>query len=100
MVSTQTSHGHASIANTGLFGDAYANFKMLGVIVYPALYCLVFKVWENLSKKETAFQAVSIGFVIIWNAINLSFSTWLLSGGVIVFCLLTVINNKLQLRVK
>ena len=99
LVTSQVQSGRAAIANTGLVGDAYANFKMVGILLYPILYCLVFKIWEVLTRKDTPFLAVSIGFVIIWNAISLSFFTWLLSGGVIVFCLLIIAKNKVRMRI-
>ena len=73
------------VANTGLFGDAYANFKWFGVITYPFLYSAILRKWQTICDDHVDMVSVSLGFIMIWNAINLSFFTWLLTGGVLIF---------------
>lgn len=87
--------GSNAIANTGLFGDAYANFKIFGVIVYPLIISYVLRIWQKESYTVSTFYAVSLGFVIIWNSINLSLFTWLLTGGVIIFVLITKLSKRI-----
>ena len=78
-----------AIANTGMYGDAYANFKMGGVVVYPVIYTAVLYLWQKLTNSEVSAYSIAIGFIMIWNTMNLSFFTWLLTGGVIVFMAIT-----------
>ncbi|OAK67634.1 hypothetical protein [Lederbergia galactosidilytica] len=42
-------YGREFSANTGLFGDAYAIFKILGVILFPILLALLFKLMDQLT---------------------------------------------------
>ncbi|MFL0247337.1 O-antigen polymerase [Candidatus Clostridium stratigraminis] len=70
-------------ANNGLLGDAYLNFKFLGVILYPFLYTLVFEGLRNILRKYDYKTNYIIILILIWGCLNTSFFTWLLTGGVI-----------------
>ena len=85
---TVTEYGEA-VANTGMFGDAYANFKIFGVIIYPIIYAFIIKQWEKINKNRVDAFSLSVGFIMIWNAINISFFTWLLTGGVLIYFIIT-----------
>ncbi|MBO5206921.1 MAG: oligosaccharide repeat unit polymerase [Clostridia bacterium] len=91
LVSTTVTEYGEAVANTGMFGDAYANFKIFGVIVYPIIYTFILKQWEKINKNHVDSFSLSIGFIMIWNAINISFFTWLLTGGVLVYFIITVL---------
>jgi hypothetical protein len=83
-------------ANVGLLGDAYANFKILGVFIYPFMYISIFTVLKNIVNRydyRTKYIVVSI---LIWTALNTSFFTWLLTGGVIILCLIYFVNNLIK----
>lgn len=89
LVSTTVTEYGEAVANTGMFGDAYANFKIFGVIIYPIIYAFVIKQWEKINKNRVCVFSLSVGFIMIWNAINISFFTWLLTGGVLIYFIIT-----------
>lgn len=70
-------------ANNGLWGDAYRNFGIIGILIYPFFIsrCLA-SVARSVNHKSLRFQIIIV-FLAIWNAVNLSFFTWLITGGVI-----------------
>ncbi|QLY79104.1 O-antigen polymerase [Clostridium intestinale] len=82
----------ASRANNGLLGDAYANFKILGILIYPFMYSLIFKILQSILRNYNYKTNYFITFILIWNSMNSSFFTWLLTGGVIVVCLIYHFN--------
>jgi oligosaccharide repeat unit polymerase len=81
-------------AVNGLFGDAFANFGYLGVLVYPILLAFAMYILMYLLKSYPDYRyAYSIIFIVVWNSINTSFFTWLLTGGVLLFYLILFINK-------
>ncbi len=75
-------------SNNGLWGDAYRNFGVVGIILYPIVIAKIVDIIRySFRRNELAFT-VFILFAMIWNSINVSFFTWLLSGGVIIVLLL------------
>lgn len=79
-------------ANTGLIGDAYANFQFIGLIFYPILISLVIKLISISIIDKTNYFKFVIVFTLVWGIVNFSFFTWLLSGGVLLY--LVIINLK------
>ncbi|TJX13640.1 hypothetical protein E9840_08570 [Tissierella creatinini] len=77
--------GNKSNANNGLLGDAYANFKFLGVLIYPFAIAIVFKILEKFLVNFNKVTRISIITILFWNCLNSSYFTWLLSGGVILY---------------
>ena len=74
----------SSRANNGLWGDAYRNFGIFGIIIYPFLISWVFRIVEiNLREYPIRF-VIYVFFLIIWTSVNASFFTWLLTGGVLI----------------
>ncbi len=93
--------GGDSNANNGLIGDAFANFLYLGLIVYPFLINFVFFKIYYIFSKFNIFFMFSFIFILIWNLLNASFFTWLLSFGVLSFYFLfsiLILLKKLGLR--
>lgn len=77
-------------SNNGLWGDAFRNFGLIGMFVYPVVITYILDiVRKNFDNYEPRF-AVFVIFALIWNSVNVSFFTWLLTGGVIV---ILVINR-------
>lgn len=71
-------------ANNGLWGDAFRNFGIIGILVYPLLISKVLAcVMRTVIHKSLRFQIV-VAFLTIWNAVNVSFFTWLITGGIVV----------------
>lgn len=78
----------SSRANNGLFGDAYRNFGIVGIIVYPFLISKVINIIERNCRYESITLRYYIMFILIWGSMNTSFFTWLLTGGIIVLYIL------------
>jgi len=83
-----------SNSTNGFIGDAYANFKIFGILFYPVIISIVIKIISELYNKIDVRFFVSIFMIIIWVSINASFFTWLLSGGVIMIMLLSFFLKK------
>lgn len=87
-----------SRANNGLWGDAYANFAFLGLVIYPILMGIIMRYLKSsLSGLDKRF-AISLSFILLWSAVNSSFFTWLLSDGVIITIILARMIDRCQLR--
>lgn len=85
-------------ANNGMFGDAYGNFKVFGIIFYPYIMSLLFKFIGYSLENEDQRVVISILLVLIWNLINASLFAWILSGGVIIFLMITKLGKKSRLN--
>lgn len=85
-------------ANNGLLGDAYSNFKIFGVILYPCLYAFVFKMLQAVLYKYDYKTNYIIILILIWATMNASFFTWILTGGVLVVWLIYAFNTKISQR--
>ncbi|EKN62760.1 O-antigen ligase [Schinkia azotoformans] len=84
-------------ANNGMFGDAYANFKTIGILIYPIVLSVIFKILDSFTRDRDTRVVISILLILIWNLINASFFMWLLSGGVVIFLLLFYFDRKRNL---
>ena len=75
-------------ANNGLWGDAFRNFGIAGILIYPFFISRVLaSIARSVKHKRFRFQIIVI-FQAIWNAVNVSFFTWLVTGGIIVLLIL------------
>lgn len=75
----------AANANNGMFGDAYSNFKIFGVILYPFLIAFIFKILTNIFRNEDMAVSANILLILVWSLINTSFFTWLITGGAFIY---------------
>ena len=81
-------------ANNGLFSDAYTNLGYLGIIIYPLIYAIFFRFCETISR-GTNKKFVMFAVIIIVNALNsTTFTTTLLTHGLLIVCLLLYIFPK------
>lgn len=80
-------------ANNGLWGDAFRNFGVIGIIVYPFLIAKMFNIVEINSRHMKPSLRLFALFMILWSSINTSFFTWLLTGGVFVIIILEKIDR-------
>lgn len=78
-------------ANNGLFGDAYSNFKEAGILIYPFLIASTIKILESLGKNVNKGIVIGALLCLVWGAVNVSFFTWLVTGGVILTYVLIII---------
>lgn len=91
----QISHTYMEAAyyhnmTNGFIGDAYANFGILGIVIYPVLIGVTFWILKRSSNNNDDFMSLII-FLLIWSLINTSFFTWLMTGGYLMFiCILNL----------
>lgn len=75
-------------ANNGLFSDAYMNFGILGVLIFPVIIVLILKALDGatkgLSQRILFIVTSSTSFVFL----GLPFTTALLSAGIVVLIIL------------
>lgn len=83
-------------ANNGLWGDAYANFGFLGLLIYPGLLGLVIHGYRKAMEGYDERLSVAVLFSLLWTAISNSLFTWLLTGGVFVVVLISRVGRKAQ----
>lgn len=79
---------NSSRSNNGLWGDAFRNFGFLGMIIYPVLFGKIFRMIAGNGKYQNKDLQIFTMFLMLWNSVNISFFTWLLTGGVIVIIIL------------
>ena len=85
-------------SNNGLWGDAFRNFGLLGTIIYPVLIGKILDVIRiSLNRLNLKFQ-IFVMFLMVWNSVNISFFTWLLTGGVIIVYVLNSFFAKEDLK--
>lgn len=78
----------SSRSNNGLYGDAYRNFGLVGIIIYPLLIAKTFSIMERNSRNEDPYLRYYLMIILAWGTVNTSFFTWLLTGGVILLFIL------------
>ena len=91
----------SSRANNGLWGDAFRNFGLVGILIYPFFIGQIFRVIEVNCRGQEYKLRVFIMFLVLWSSINTSFFTWLLTGGVIIIVLMAktdITNDRIFVR--
>ncbi len=81
-------------SNNGLWGDAFRNFGFIGMIIYPLAIAKVLDIVRYSVKSHNLRFQIFVLFLMIWNSVNVSFFTWLLTGGVIIVILLAKFFKK------
>jgi len=91
---SQFYYGREFSANTGLFGDAYAIFKFSGVIIFPLILALLFKLLDNFTSNIE--QKAIIGVVLAQTLVltNSSIIAILVGHGFIFMLLMFLIMPK------
>ena len=84
----------SSRANNGLWGDAFRNFGFLGMLIYPFMIAKIINIVETNARNQDMHLKIFVVFLMIWGSVNVSFFTWLITGGVVVIVLLQKIYKK------
>jgi hypothetical protein len=84
----------SSRANNGLWGDAYKNFGIFGIIFYPFLIGGALHLVEKNFRLQPIGLVVFIFFMFIWTSVNTSYFTWLVTGGVFIIIILAKFYGK------
>ena len=84
-------YGNSTNANTGLCGDAFANFGWVSLLFYPLLIILTFKILERLMDQVDQRLVFAVCFTVSYTFLSGSYFTNLLTNGFIILCLLMAI---------
>ena len=88
LIGYYTTGNVATNSNTGLCGDAFANFGWLSLIVYPVFYYILFRAIDKYSFGIPKAMYPILWLVLSISFLNGSFFTVLLNGGVLILILL------------
>lgn len=70
-----------SHCNTGLWGDAYANFGVAGVLLFSLFFILLMLLMEEMTNDIPANIVFPIAVMLVYNLNDAAMFTWLLGGG-------------------
>lgn len=84
-------HAAENNANTGLCGDAFANFGWLGAVIYPLLIVLLVKLMEEYLRNVEYRVRILVVFLLSYMFISGSFFKLLLTNGILVLLVLLMI---------
>jgi hypothetical protein len=70
-----------------MIGDAFVNFRWLGLIIYPILFAVAFRIFDACSKKIDRRILITASVIITINFVNSSFFTVLLTHSFLFICL-------------
>lgn len=76
-----------SYANNGLFSDAYANFGIVGVILYPILLVMALKMLDKCSKNLSVGICIGVIFTVSYSFLSTFYFTVMLTHGFIICCI-------------
>lgn len=76
-----------SYANNGLFSDAFANFGVFGVILYPILLVLALKMLDKCSKNLSVNICIGVIFTAAYAFLSTFYFTVMLTHGFIISCI-------------
>lgn len=79
----QVVYGRTANANTGLCGDAFANFGWLSLMAYPLVLIITFKLLERYSHNLDGKMKILIAVLLAYTFISGSYFTNLWTNGII-----------------
>lgn len=83
-----------SRANNGLWGDAYGNFGIVGMLVYPFMLCYIMSLLKRSMRGMDPRLVTSIVILALWISVNSSFFVWLITGGVLLLLFINEVTVK------
>ncbi len=92
--------GNYNNLNNGLFSDAYANFGIIGLMVYPIIIIIIILVISKVMRRyDSSFKnALMITFLI--NMVSTPLMQNFLTGGLMVaICLIIMLNDTCPIRI-
>lgn len=91
--------GNYNNLNNGVFSDAYANFGIVGVVIYPILFVYAIYLFEkSLKDIKTSYKYLILCWLLLY-CMSTGFFQWLMSGGFIVAIILLRIYKKYRIRI-
>lgn len=91
--------GNYNNFNNGVFSDAYANFGVLGVVIYPILFVISILIFErSLRTVNQAYKYLILCWLLFY-CMSIGYFQWLNSGGFFVAIILLKIYKKYRIRI-
>lgn len=91
--------GNYNNFNNGVFSDAYANFGIVGVIMYPILFVVTLQTLGNILKKYQECYIYLIFSLLLLYCMSIGYFQWLLSGGVIFSIFALALYDKVKFKI-
>ena len=91
--------GDVNNFNNGVFSDAFANFGIIGVFLYPILFVISLQLYDNLLGKVKASYKYMILCWLLLYCMSIGYFQWLISGGFVVALIMLKLYRKYRLRV-
>ena len=90
--------GNYNNLNNGVFSDAYANFGVVGVVIYPILFVgAIFLFEKTLKDIKDSYKYLILCWLLMYS-MSIGFFQWLMSGGFIVAIIMLKIYKKYKIR--
>lgn len=77
-----------TFANNGLFSDAYLNFGTIGVVLFPMILIMFFKLIDSLSRSLDQHLMFVPVFIISIVLLSAAFTTSLLTNGLLILAMM------------
>lgn len=92
------STGNANNFNNGVFSDAYANFGVVGVILFPLLFVLSIRFFEMiLMEIDESYKYLILCWLLLY-CMSIGYFQWLLSGGFIASIIFMQLYRKSRIK--
>jgi hypothetical protein len=101
LISTQY-YPRSSHANANIWADAYANFGIAGIFIFPTLLRIVLHGVDNIAEGKDAYLVYALLAMTLFNLTNCAFFTTLLTHGMLlsIFLMIFIPKTKTQLSSK
>ena len=77
-----------------MWGDAYGNFGIVGMLVYPFMLCYIMSLLKRSMRGMDPRLVTSIVILALWISVNSSFFVWLITGGVLLLLFINEVTVK------
>lgn len=92
------STGNTNNFNNGVFSDAYANFGVVGVILFPILFVLSIRIFEKvLMEIDESYKYLILCWLLLY-CMSIGYFQWLLSGGFIISIIFMQLYRKSRIK--
>lgn len=91
--------GNYNNFNNGVFSDAYANFGVIGVVIYPILFVVSICIFEiMLSDVGQVYKYLILCWLLLY-CMSIGYFQWLVSGGFVVAVIILRVYKHYKIRI-
>lgn len=92
--------GNYNNANNGLFSDAYANFGIVGVFLYPIFLAFILTMFNRYISCFNPFYQYALLIGVLFYALSAPLFQIITSGGILAFILIFSVLKKRKIEIK